>query len=113
MAMSWRMRVEFELPLIGCVVSNPKYILAALRVTKEHRIAISALEEAPQVVGFGDPAGPNADRFNSRRAAWPGASANGLEFWGTKRQVLCSSALVFSAVEFHCPVRSRFLSRQS
>jgi flavin reductase (DIM6/NTAB) family NADH-FMN oxidoreductase RutF len=50
MAMSWQRRVKFEPSLVACVVSNPKCSLAALRATKDRRIAIPALKEAPQVV---------------------------------------------------------------
>ena len=35
MTMSWHMMVEFEPPLVACVVSNADYSFAALRATKE------------------------------------------------------------------------------
>jgi len=35
MTMSWHMMVEFEPPLIACVVSDADYSFAALRETKE------------------------------------------------------------------------------
>jgi hypothetical protein len=35
MTMSWSMMVDFEPPLIACVVSNANYSFAALRATKE------------------------------------------------------------------------------
>ena len=35
MAMSWHMMVEFEPPLVACVVSDANYSFAALRATKE------------------------------------------------------------------------------
>ena len=44
MTMSWHMMVEFEPPLIACVVSNANYSYAALRATKECVIAIPALK---------------------------------------------------------------------
>src|SRR5664280_1355479 len=44
MAMPWHMMVEFEPPLVACVVSNADYSFAALRATKECVIAIPALE---------------------------------------------------------------------
>ena len=35
MTMSWHMMVEFEPPLVACVVSNANYSFAVLRATKE------------------------------------------------------------------------------
>ena len=50
MTNSWHMMVEFQPPLIACVVSNANFSFAALRVTKECVIAIPALELASKVV---------------------------------------------------------------
>jgi flavin reductase (DIM6/NTAB) family NADH-FMN oxidoreductase RutF len=63
MAMSWHMMVEFEPPLIACVVSNRNYSFAALRATKECVIAVPALELAPKVVEVGNCSGRNVDKF--------------------------------------------------
>jgi flavin reductase (DIM6/NTAB) family NADH-FMN oxidoreductase RutF len=63
MAMSWHMMVEFEPPLVACVVSNADYSFAALRATKECVIAIPALELAPIVVGIGNCSGRDVDKF--------------------------------------------------
>ena len=63
MTMSWHMMVEFEPPLIACVVSNANYSFAALRATKECVIAIPALELAPKVVGVGNFSGRDVDKF--------------------------------------------------
>ncbi len=63
MAMSWHMMVEFEPPLIACVVSNAEYSFAALRATKECVIAVPALELAPKVVQVGNCSGRNVDKF--------------------------------------------------
>jgi flavin reductase (DIM6/NTAB) family NADH-FMN oxidoreductase RutF len=51
MTMSWHMMVEFEPPLVACVVSNSNHSFTALRATKECVIAIPAVELAPKVVG--------------------------------------------------------------
>jgi flavin reductase (DIM6/NTAB) family NADH-FMN oxidoreductase RutF len=40
MTMSWHMMVEFEPPLVACVVSNGDYRFAALRATKQCVVAI-------------------------------------------------------------------------
>jgi flavin reductase (DIM6/NTAB) family NADH-FMN oxidoreductase RutF len=63
MAMSWHMMVEFEPPLIACVVSNADYSFAALRATKQCVIAIPALELAPKVVAVGNCSGRSVDKF--------------------------------------------------
>jgi flavin reductase (DIM6/NTAB) family NADH-FMN oxidoreductase RutF len=63
MTMSWYMMVEFEPPLIACVVSNANYSFAALRATKECVIAIPALELAPKVVAIGNCSGRDVDKF--------------------------------------------------
>jgi flavin reductase (DIM6/NTAB) family NADH-FMN oxidoreductase RutF len=63
MAMSWHMMVEFEPPLVACIVSNAHYSFAALRATKECVIAIPALELAPKVVGVGNCSGRDVRKF--------------------------------------------------
>ena len=50
MTMSWHMMVEFEPPLVACVVSDGAFSFTALRATKECVIAIPAVELAPTVV---------------------------------------------------------------
>jgi flavin reductase (DIM6/NTAB) family NADH-FMN oxidoreductase RutF len=67
MAMSWHMMVEFEPPLIACIVSNANYSFAALRATKECVIAIPALELAPKVVEIGNCSGKDVDKFKRFR----------------------------------------------
>lgn len=63
MAMSWHMVVEFEPPLIACVVSNADFSYAALRATRECVIAIPALKLASQVVDVGNCSGADIDKF--------------------------------------------------
>ena len=63
MTMSWHMMVEFEPPLIACVVSSADYSFAALRATKECVIAVPALELAPKVVEIGNCSGRDVDKF--------------------------------------------------
>jgi flavin reductase (DIM6/NTAB) family NADH-FMN oxidoreductase RutF len=63
MTLSWYMMVEFEPPLIACVVSNANYSFAALRATKECVFAIPALELASKVVGVGNRSGRDLDKF--------------------------------------------------
>lgn len=63
MAMSWHMMVEFEPPLVACIVSSADYSFAALRATRECVIAVPALELAPQVVQVGNSSGRDLDKF--------------------------------------------------
>jgi flavin reductase (DIM6/NTAB) family NADH-FMN oxidoreductase RutF len=63
MTMSWHMMVEFEPPLIACVVSNANFSFRALRATKECVIAIPALKLAPTVVAIGNCSGQDVDKF--------------------------------------------------
>ena len=63
MTMSWHMMVEFEPPLVACVVSNANFSFAALRETKQCVIAVPAQELAPKVVGIGNCSGQDVDKF--------------------------------------------------
>ena len=65
MAMSWHMMVEFEPPLVACVVSRADHSFAALRATRECAIAIPALKLAPQVVQVGNSSGRSIDKFKA------------------------------------------------
>jgi flavin reductase (DIM6/NTAB) family NADH-FMN oxidoreductase RutF len=57
------MMVEFEPPLVACVVSNRNHSFATLRATRECVIGIPALELAPKVVEVGNCSGRNVDKF--------------------------------------------------
>ena len=63
MTMSWHMMVEFEPPLVACVVSNANLSFAALRGTKECVIAVPARKLAIKVVGIGNCSGRDVDKF--------------------------------------------------
>ena len=63
MTMSWHMMVEFEPPLVACVVSGSNYSFAALRTTRECVIAIPALKLAYKVVKVGNCSGRERDKF--------------------------------------------------
>jgi flavin reductase (DIM6/NTAB) family NADH-FMN oxidoreductase RutF len=67
MTMSWHMMVEFEPPLVACVVSEANYSFAALRATKECVIAVPALALAPRVVAVGNCSGRDIDKFGKFR----------------------------------------------
>ena len=63
MTMSWHMMVEFEPPLVACVVSNANFSFAALRATEECVIAIPARKLARKVVTVGNCSGRDVDKF--------------------------------------------------
>ncbi len=63
MTMSWHMMVEFEPPLVGCVVSSDNHSFAALRSSRECVIALPAAELAPVVLQVGNCPGRGVDKF--------------------------------------------------
>lgn len=64
MAMSWHSMLEFEPPLVGCVVSNRNHSFAALKATRECVINIPTIELADKVVACGNCSGRDvADKF--------------------------------------------------
>ncbi|QDX80180.1 flavin reductase [Denitratisoma sp. DHT3] len=73
MVLSWHTMLEFEPPLVGCVVSSRNHSYALLRATKECVLNIPSLEIARQVVGCGNSTGARLDKFGkfglTRRAA--------------------------------------------
>jgi flavin reductase (DIM6/NTAB) family NADH-FMN oxidoreductase RutF len=63
MTMSWHMMVDFEPPLIACIVSEADYSFAALRATGECVIAVPSVELAETVVKVGNSSGRDLDKF--------------------------------------------------
>lgn len=63
MAMSWHMMVDFEPPLIACVLSNRDYTFDTVRKTKECVINIPTVELARKVVACGNTSGQDMDKF--------------------------------------------------
>lgn len=63
MAMSWHMMIEFEPPLVGCVISDADYSFELLETTGECGINIPSMEIAEKVVGCGNTSGEKADKF--------------------------------------------------
>lgn len=63
MPMSWHMMVEFEPPLVACVVSDRNYSFQALKTTKECTINIPTVALAKKVVGCGNCSGRTVDKF--------------------------------------------------
>jgi flavin reductase (DIM6/NTAB) family NADH-FMN oxidoreductase RutF len=63
MTMSWHTMMEFEPPLVGCVISGRNASFDTLKATKECVINIPTLEWAKQVVGIGNCSGLTVDKF--------------------------------------------------
>lgn len=65
MTMSWHTMMEFEPPLVGCVISNRNHSFGILKATKECVINIPTVELAAQVVGCGNTSGRKLDKFKA------------------------------------------------
>jgi flavin reductase (DIM6/NTAB) family NADH-FMN oxidoreductase RutF len=63
MTMSWHTMIEFEPPLVGCVISNRNYTFGILKATKECVINIPTVKLAAKVVGCGNTSGAQTDKF--------------------------------------------------
>ncbi|MDP3511545.1 MAG: flavin reductase family protein [Sulfuritalea sp.] len=63
MAMSWHTMMEFEPPLVGCVVSSRDFSFAALQATRECVLNIPTVELQAAVVGCGNTSGVRIDKF--------------------------------------------------
>jgi flavin reductase (DIM6/NTAB) family NADH-FMN oxidoreductase RutF len=63
MTMSWHMMVDFEPPIIACVMSNRNYSFDALMKTRECVINIPTVELATKVVACGNTSGKDIDKF--------------------------------------------------
>lgn len=64
MTQSWHTLLEFEPPLVGCVVSGHGFSFTALRLTKQCVLNIPTAELATQVVGCGNVSGAGVDKFS-------------------------------------------------
>jgi flavin reductase (DIM6/NTAB) family NADH-FMN oxidoreductase RutF len=65
MTMSWHTMIEFEPPLVGCVISSRNYTFDILKASKECVINIPTVELAKKVVGCGNTSGRNTDKFKN------------------------------------------------
>lgn len=64
MTQSWHTMMEFDPPLVGCVIGGNSYSFDALVKTRECVLNIPSLELAKQVVGIGNCSGKKADKFS-------------------------------------------------
>jgi len=65
MPMSWHTMMEFEPPLVGCVLSDRNYSFATLKATRECVLNIPTAELAEKVVACGDVSGRRIDKFKA------------------------------------------------
>ena len=63
MAMSWHTMMEFEPPLVGCVISGRDFSFAALKATRQCVLNIPTAELKGAVVGCGNTSGRRTDKF--------------------------------------------------
>jgi len=63
MTMSWHTMMEFEPPLIGCVVSGNNHSFKALKATRQCVINIPTVAIADKVVKVGNCSGRDVDKF--------------------------------------------------
>ncbi len=63
MTMSWHMMIDFEPPIIACVISNRDYTFGIVKQTKECVINIPTVNLARKVVGCGNTSGRDVDKF--------------------------------------------------
>ena len=65
MTMSWHTMIEFEPPIVGCVISNRNQTFGILKATRECVINIPTKELAEEVVGCGNTSGRRVDKFKA------------------------------------------------
>jgi flavin reductase (DIM6/NTAB) family NADH-FMN oxidoreductase RutF len=63
MPMSWHTMMEFEPPLVGCIVSDRNHSFGTLKATRECVLNIPTVELAAKVVGCGNTTGRRVDKF--------------------------------------------------
>jgi flavin reductase (DIM6/NTAB) family NADH-FMN oxidoreductase RutF len=65
MTLSWHTMMEFEPPIVGCVISNRNYSFQIVEATRECVINIPTVELAEKVVGCGNTSGRRVDKFKA------------------------------------------------
>ena len=63
MTMSWLTMMDFEPPLVGCVLSDRNFSFELLRASKQCVINVPEAKLARQVVGCGNTSGRRVDKF--------------------------------------------------
>jgi len=65
MTMSWHTMMEFEPPLVGCIVSGRDFSFDALKATRQCVLNIPTVELKTAVVGCGNSSGRRVDKFKT------------------------------------------------
>ncbi len=63
LTMSWHMMIDFEPPILACIISNRNHTFDILKKTRECVINIPTVELAKKVVACGNASGRNIDKF--------------------------------------------------
>jgi flavin reductase (DIM6/NTAB) family NADH-FMN oxidoreductase RutF len=63
MTLSWHTMMEFEPPLVGCIISNRNHTFGILKKTRECVINIPTATLAEKAVGCGSASGRTVDKF--------------------------------------------------
>ena len=65
MTMSWHTMIDFDPPIVGCVISDRNYTYEIIRKTRECVINIPTVELAKQTVKVGNASGRKVDKFQA------------------------------------------------
>jgi len=65
MTMSWHTMLDFDPPIVGCVISNRNHTFGILKATKQCVLNIPTVELAAKVVGCGNTTGRTVDKFQT------------------------------------------------
>ena len=65
MTMSWHTMIDFDPPIVGCVISNRNHTFGILKATKQCVLNIPTVELAAKVVGCGNTSGRTVDKFQT------------------------------------------------
>lgn len=63
MTLSWHTPMEFEPPLVGCILGNRDYSFGLLKASRECSLNIPTVELAEKVVAVGNCSGRDTDKF--------------------------------------------------
>ena len=63
MVMSWHTMMEFEPPLVGCVISNRNFSFDLLMASRECVLNIPTVDLAEKVIACGNASGKKLDKF--------------------------------------------------
>ncbi len=63
MTLSWHMMIDFNPPLVGCVISEQNHTFKMIKASKECVINIPTLEIAEKAVACGNVSGIKTDKF--------------------------------------------------